>query len=86
MLTPDEKERRNYAEFLVFKYNILLKSLSVGMFLYFLSRRRLRNPNYLYDALIFYGSSYAFILSHVIGVHLAWPEYQSMAKKVIKSK
>ena len=85
MLTPEDREKRDYAEFLMFKYNVLFKLLSVGILGYFLSRRRHKNPNYLYDGILLYSAGYSFILSYVYGVQKAWPIYKDVAKKMIKS-
>eukprot|EP00347_Sterkiella_histriomuscorum_P006248 403353495 len=86
MLTPEEKDRRDFAEHTMFKYNVGFKLLSITTFLYVLSRRRHANPSYLYDGLLIYTGSYFFLLSYVYGIYKAWPSYYDLAHKVVKSK
>ena len=38
------------------------------------------------DAGLLYATTYCFLLSYVVGVYKAWPSYEHLAKKMIKSK
>ncbi|CDW75567.1 UNKNOWN [Stylonychia lemnae] len=86
ILTEEQKERRNFAEHTMFKWNFGLKLMSAFTFLYVLSRRRHANPRYVYDFFLVYSASYMFILSHIMGVYKAWPLYADIAKKAVLSK
>ncbi len=89
LLTNDEREQRDFAEFTVFKWNFGMKSLSAMMLLTTLFRPRkpqLGKYNYLIDIGLLYCTSYCFLLSYVIGVYKTWPLYERMAKKMVKSK
>jgi hypothetical protein len=89
MLSPEQRESRDYAEFTVFKYNFCLKSLSAVMLLFTLFRPRKPSygrGNYLIDFGLLYCTTYTFLLSYVVGVYKAWPLYENLAKKMIKSK
>ena len=89
LLTNEERERRDYAEFTVFKWNFICKSASSVMLLMTLFRRRkpeLGRYNYLIDFGLLYGTTCTFLLSYVVGVYQAWPMYESLAKKMVKSK
>lgn len=89
MLTPEEKETRDFAEFTVFKWNFIMKSTSAVMLLFTLFRPRkpqYGKVNYLIDAGMLYATSYCFLMSYVVGVYKAWPSYEHLAKKMIKSK
>ena len=33
-----------------------------------------------------YATSYTFLLSYVVGVYKAWPSYEHLAKKMMKSR
>ena len=82
-LTPEEKERRNYAEFLMFKYNMIFKSISLTTFLYTLLRFHKRPM--VMNGVWLYISIESFLLSYVVGVDKAWGVYKDLAKKVRKS-
>lgn len=89
MLTPEQREARDFAEFTVFKWNFIMKTTSAVMLL--LTIFRPRKPqygrgNYLIDAGLLYATSYCFLLSYVVGVYKAWPSYENLAKKMIKSR
>jgi len=88
LLNDKEREQRDIAEHTVFKYNFFLKVFSGLMLTYTLFRKRRysKGANYLVDFALLYSTSYCFILSYVVGVHKAWPLYENLAKKMIRSK
>lgn len=79
---------RDEAEHTVFKWNFVMKALSLGMLTYTIFRKRHygRVMNAVVDFTLLYSTSYCFLLSYVIGVYQAWPLYERLAKKMIKSK
>lgn len=88
LLNNQERELRDEAEHTVFKWNFLMKSLSFGLLVFTLARPRKsfsKPTNIMLDILMVYSTSYAFLLSYVVGVHQAWPMYEKLAKKMIKS-
>jgi hypothetical protein len=88
LLNDQEREMRDEAEHTVFKWNFLLKSLSLGMLTYTVLRKRphSRLTNFAVDFALLYSTTYCFLLSYVVGVYQAWPMYERLAKKMIKSK
>ncbi len=79
---------RDHAEHTVFKWNFSMKALSAGMLIATIFRRRpySRATNILVDCVLLYTTTYTFLLSYVVGVYKAWPMYEKLAKKMIKSK
>ena len=89
LLTNKERELRDEAEHTVFKWNFTLKASSVGLLALTLIRRRRnmsRLANFFTDCAMLYSTSYCFLLSYIVGVYHAWPLYEKLAKKMIKSK
>lgn len=85
LLTPDERERRDYAEHTVFKYNVGFKALSLLTLTYTVFRRRPK-PNYLLDFMLLYSGAYCFLLSYIVGVYKVWPLYENSVKKMVRSR
>jgi hypothetical protein len=72
LLSNEEREARDHAEFTVFKWNFICKSASAVMLLMTMFRRRkpeLGRYNYLIDFGLMYGTTYTFLLSYVVGVY-----------------
>ena len=69
LLNDSERDRRDEAEHTVFKWNFLMKFLSVGIFAFTAVRRRKAKPNLLLNLGLVYLGTYSFLLSYVIGVH-----------------
>ena len=89
LLTDKEREIRDEAEHTVFKWNFLMKAGSVAMLALTLLRRRRnmsRVTNFFTDCVMLYSTTYCFLLSYVVGVHQAWPMYEKLAKKMVRSK
>ncbi|TNV73934.1 hypothetical protein FGO68_gene8022 [Halteria grandinella] len=88
LLTPEERDMRDEAEHTVFKYNFILKATSLGMLAYTLFRKRPygKITNFAVDFACAYSTTYCFLLSYVVGVYKAWPLYERLAQKMIKSK
>ena len=86
MLTVQEKDARDFAEFTMFKWNFGMKALSALVFTMAFLRNRFRPRNILLDILLIYGGANCFILSYVLGVHYSWPIYKDIAQKMLKSK
>lgn len=87
LLNDKERDRRDFAEHTVFKWNFSLKALSAVMLTYtFLRKRPYGKANYLVDFVLLYSSTYCFLLSYVVGVYKAWPHYEKLAKKMVRSK
>ena len=86
ILTPEEKDGRDYAEHTVFKYNLGFKALSFGLLLTTLFRPRKLKQNYLLDIVLLYSTCYSFLLSYVVGVYMAWPYYEKASKKMMRQK
>lgn len=65
-----------------------MKALSVGMLTFTILRKRpySRMGNLFMDFVFLYGTTYTFLLSYVVGVYHAWPLYEKLAKKMIRSK
>ena len=88
LLKDEDRHLRDQAEHMVFKWNFCLKALSLGLLTFTLARKRpySRGANIVMDCALLYGTSYCFLLSYVVGVYNAWPLYEKLAKKMIKSK
>lgn len=88
LLTHEERDMRDEAEHTVFKYNFILKAVSLGMLAYTVTRKRPYGAwtNAAVDFACLYGTSYCFLLSYVVGVYKAWPLYEILAQKMLKSK
>lgn len=88
MLSNEERERRDFAEHTVFKWNIGLKSLSAVMLALTIMRGRpyTTKTNILVDVIYLYATTYCFLLSYVVGVYKAWPHYENITQKMMKSQ
>ena len=88
LLNDKERDMRDEAEHTVFKWNFCLKALSAGMLVFTAFRRRpySRPANILMDGVLLYSTTYCFLLSYVVGVYQAWPLYEKLAKKMVRSK
>ena len=89
LLNDKERDMRDEAEHTVFKWNFLMKATSIGMLTYTILRRRKSNArisNLVTDFALLYSTSYCFLLSYVVGVYHAWPMYEKLAKKMIRSR
>lgn len=80
LLSNEERERRDFAEHTVFKWNISLKALSAVMLACTIMRGRphTKATNYLVDIALLYSTTYCFLLSYVVGVYKAWPHYEKI--------
>jgi hypothetical protein len=84
-LNNEEKERRNKAENIVFKWNVGLKYLGAFLLLNIRLYKRPVGRSWIYDFLLLYSGVYSILLSNVIGVHKAWPLYEDLAYKMVSS-
>ena len=63
-----------------------MKLLSAFILMHLRFYKRPVGRPWLYDIFLMYSGVYAFLLSNVVGVYKAWPQYEDLTQKMIGSR